>query len=442
MAFQDLREYLEALEKEGQLIRFTEEVWPEPDIREISRIIGDLATDCPAVLVENIKGYQGKKVAVNLHGGRANLAIMLGLEKTTPWKEQFRELAKRWDNFEDGEIQWYNGNPPCQEVIVTKDINLYHTLPLYRINPCDGGFYLAKTCVVTHDLEEPYNFEKVNVGTYRVQVLGPDTLALQSFAYHHISVHACKAEILNKALPISICLGVDPILMYIANAPVAYDQSEYKYASALSGTAEILTRGNTNDLPIPIGAEFVIEGEIIPRRRVPGGPFGEFPGCYSALSGQYQIKVKAVTHRENPIFENIYFGKSGAEVDTFQGMTTGISIYKQLGKSIPEINAVNVIQNGLTIILAAHNPSQGFAGQIAERVASSPWGTDYCKNIVLVDENVDPFDLSQVMWALSTRVRPEVDIKVIPGVPGMPRNPITQCLGINDKVIIDTTNSK
>jgi UbiD family decarboxylase len=76
MAFQDLREYLEALEKEGQLIRFTDEVWPEPDIRSISHLAGDLGAHSPGVLIENIKGYQGKKVAENLHGGRANLAII------------------------------------------------------------------------------------------------------------------------------------------------------------------------------------------------------------------------------------------------------------------------------------------------------------------------------------------------------------------------------
>jgi UbiD family decarboxylase len=157
------------------------------------------------------------------------------------------------------------------------------------------------------------------------------------------------------------------------------------------------------------------------------------------VRGQYGIRVKAVTHRENPIFENSYFGKPGAEVDTLRGLNAGVSIYKQLSKSIPEITAVNVIQNGLTYILAAHNPPQGFADQVAMIMASPPWGRNYYKNIILVDDNVDPFDLSQVMWVLSTKVRPEIDSKVIPGVSGMPCNPITQSLGINDKMIIDTT---
>lgn len=306
MAFHDLREYLQALDQNGQLIHFTEEVLPEPDIWAISRGAVDMGPNCPGVLITNIKGYQGKRVAVNLHGRWANHAIMLGMDKSSPLKEQFSELAKRWDDYENGEIQWYEGEPPCQEVILTQDINLYEIIPLYRINPYDGGSYLSKASIVTKDIEDPYNFDKVNLGTYRVQVQGADTLGLQALAFHDISIHATKAEARNQPLPISICIGVAPILTFMASTPIAYDQSEYRYASALSGAPIILTRGVTNDLPIPFGAEYVIEGEIVPRVRVPEGPFGEFPGSHSGVRGQYQIKVKAVTHRRDPIFGDLY----------------------------------------------------------------------------------------------------------------------------------------
>lgn len=440
MAFQDLREYLQALEKEGQLIHYTDEVWPEPDIRAISRAAVDMGSNCPGVLLENIKGYQGKKVAVNLHGGWANHAIMMGMPKTTPLKEQFYELAKRWDNYEDGEIQWFEGQPPCQDVVITENINLYEILPLYRVNPYDGGFYLSKASIVTRDIEDPYNFDKVNLGTYRVQVQGPDTLGLQGLAFHDIAIHASKAEAQNKPLPISICLGVAPFLTFISSTPVAYDESEYKYASALAGIPIVLTRGITNDLPIPFSAEYVIEGEIIPRVRVPEGPFGEFPGSYSGIRRQYQIKVKAVTHRQDPIFENLYLGRPWTEIDTLMGLNTSIPLYKQLKETMPEITAVNAMyQHGLTTIVATDNRLGGYAKSVAMRLCSTPHGIGYCKNIILVDGDVDPFDLNQVMWALSTRLRPDKDVIVIPHMPGMPLDPASEPPGMSGKVIIDAT---
>jgi 4-hydroxybenzoate decarboxylase len=440
VAFQDLRDYLQALEHEGQLIRFTDEILPEPDIRAISRGTVDMGPNCPGVLIENIKGYKGKRVAVNLHGGWANHAVMLGMEKTTSLKEQFQELARRWDNYDQGQIEWYQGNAPCREVVITENINLYEIIPLYRVNPYDGGFYLSKASIVTKDIEDPDNFDKVNLGTYRVQVQGPDTLGLQGLAFHDISIHAGKAESRNEPLPICICLGVDPILTFIASTPIGYDQSEYKFASALSGEPKILTRGITNDLPIPFGAEYVIEGEIIPRVRVPEGPFGEFPGSYSGIRSQYQIKVKAVTHRKDPIFENLYLGRPWTEIDTLMGLNTSIPLYKQLRETMPEVTTVNAMyQHGLTAIIAADNRLGGYAKSVAMRLASTPHGIAYCKNIIVVDGDMDPFDLNQVMWALSTRVRPDKDIIVIPHTPGMPLDPASEPPGMSGKVIIDAT---
>jgi UbiD family decarboxylase len=435
--FKDLRQFLAKLEQEGQLVHYTDEVMPEPDIRAISRAAADIGPTGPAVLIENVKGYKGKKIAVNVHGSWANHALMLGLPKTTSLKEQFYELERRWDSY-PGEVKWID-NPPCQEVVLDA-FNLLELLPLYKVNENDGGFYLSKASVVSKDPDDPDNFDKENVGIYRLQVQDADTIAMQGLPFHDIAIQMRKAEERGESLPVAICLGVDPMLSFMASTPIAYDLSEYKYTAALNGIPMELAKTTTGYLDVPAGAEYVLEGEILPRLRVCEGPFGEFPGSYSGARKQVLIKIHRVTHRRDPIFENLYLGRPWTEIDTLLGLNTCIPIYKQLRETMPEVKAVNALyQHGLTVIIAMESRLGGYAKSVAFRAASTPHGISYVKNIILVDADVDPFDLVQVMWAMSTRIRGEKDVIVIPNTPGMPLDPGSEPPGMGCKVIIDCT---
>lgn len=437
MGYKDLREFLQALEQAGQLIHAHEEVWPEPDIRAIGRAALDMP-DGPAVIVENIKGYKGKRIALNVHGSWANHALMMGMDKTASVKEQFHELSCRWRNY-PGELR-HISDAPCQETIIRENINLYELLPLFRINKFDGGFYLSKACVVTKDIDDPHNIDKENVGVYRLQVQGPDTIGMQALPFHDIGIHLRKAEERNQPLPVAICLGVHPALMFMACAAIPYDESEYKYAAALNGQPEVLTKAVTTDLDVPAYAEYVIEGYVIPRERFPEGPFGEFPGSYSGVRNQTRIKVTAVTYRRNPIFENLYIGRPWTEHDYLIGLSTSLSVYRQVKDTMPEVVAVNAtFQHGLSVIVSMKGKFGGYAKSVAFRVASTNHGISYAKNIILVDDDVDPFDLNQVMTAISTRVRPGKDVIVVNDTPGMPLDPCSEPPGMGGKLIIDAT---
>lgn len=436
-----LRGFLEQLEKAGQLVRYTDEVMPEPDIRRICRAALDIdaGNTGPAVLFDNIRGYKGRRLVVNVLGTWANNAVMLGMDKDTPLKDQFFEFAKRWAGGSDGELQWVK-DAPCQEVKITGDINLYEILPLFRINKYDGGFYLSKASVVTRDPEEPDSVDKQNVGIYRVQVQGPDTLGIQVLPFHDGGIHLRKAEDTGAALPVAICLGVHPVVSLMASAPLQYDQSEYKYAASFMGIPLVLTKALTADLDVPAYTEIVLEGEFVPRQRFVEGPFGEFPGSYSGSQRQFRIRLNTVTTRKDPIFENLYIGRPWTENDTLLGLNTSTALYFQLRETMPEVKAVNAIyQHGLTVIVATDNRFGGYAKTVAMRLASTPHGTNYAKNIILVDGDVDPFNLVQVMWALSTRVRPQKDVIVIPNTPGMPLDPCSEPPGMGGKLIIDAT---
>jgi hypothetical protein len=210
-----------------------------------------------------------------------------------------------------------------------------------------------------------------------------------------------KAEQRGEALPVAICLGVDPMLSFMASTPIAYDQSEYKYTAAINGIPMELAKTTTGFLDVPAGAEFVLEGEILPRVRVCEGPFGEFPGSYSGARKQVVIKIKRVTHRRDPIFENLYLGRPWTEIDTLLGLNTCIPIYKQMRETMPEVKAVNALyQHGLTVIIAmesrwAATPSPWPSGPRPRPTASlrqetSSWWTPTWT-----------LRLVQVMWAMS-----------------------------------------
>jgi UbiD family decarboxylase len=181
------------------------------------------------------------------------------------------------------------------------------------------------------------------------------------------------------------------MLSFVASTPLEYAQSEYKYCAALEGAPMQLTKTTDGYLDVPATAEYVLEGELQPRVRVTEGPFGEFPGSYSGARKQVLIKVKRVTHRRDPIFENLYLGRPWTEIDTLMALNTSIPLYKQISATMPEVKAVNAIyQHGLTVIIATDSRLGGYAKSVAFRAFSTPHGISYVKNVIVVDGDVDP----------------------------------------------------
>ena len=442
MAFQSFRSFIQELEKNGQLVEIHDQLYPEPHIRSYLRAAADLGDNGPAVVFDNIKGYKGFKVAGNVHGSWTNHAILFGMDRNATIREQFFHVDKLWSNLHKGELKWVE-NAPSQEIVIDKDINLYELMPLFRINQNDGGCYFGKACIISQDPDDLDNLDKENVGIYRVMVQGADTLGMQALPFHDFARHLKRAEEKNEAIPVAICIGNPPLLTTMAATPLAYDQSEYKVASAIMGEPFEVTKAIGSNLNVPAGSEYIIEGEVIPRQRFCEGPFGEFPGSYSGARQQIRIKVKRVTHRRDPIYENLFIGKPWTEHDTLIGLWTSVPLYKQLKTDFPEVQCVNAIyQHGLTIIISSDMRFGGFGKTLAFKMATTPHGISYGKNIIVVDGDVDPFNLTQVMWALSTRVRADKDVTVVTNTPGMPLDPCSEPAGMGCKLIIDATTPK
>ncbi|MCY9112013.1 phenolic acid decarboxylase BsdC [Bacillus atrophaeus] len=439
MAYQDFREFLAALEKEGQLLKVDEEVKPEPDLGAAARAANNLGDKSPALLFNNIYGYNNAQIAMNVIGSWPNHAMMLGLPKDTPVKEQFFEFAKRYEQFPIPVKR--EETAPFHENEITEDINLFDILPLFRINQGDGGYYLDKACVISRDLDDPDNFGKQNVGIYRMQVKGKDRLGIQPVPQHDIAIHLRQAEERGVNLPVTIALGCEPVITTAASTPLLYDQSEYEMAGAIQGEPYRIVKSKLSDLDIPWGAEVVLEGEIIAGEREYEGPFGEFTGHYSGGRSMPIIKIKRVSHRNHPIFEHLYLGMPWTECDYMIGINTCVPLYQQLKEAYPsEIVAVNAMYtHGLIAIVSTKTRYGGFAKAVGMRALTTPHGLGYCKMVIVVDEDVDPFNLPQVMWALSTKMHPKHDAVTIPDLSVLPLDPGSDPSGITHKMILDAT---
>lgn len=439
MAYNDLRAFLQRLKDEGQLLHVEQQVNLEPDLGGAGRAVTRLGDNAPALLFDNFYGYErDKQVALNVVGSWANHALMLGLPKNTPVKEQFFEFVRRWNTYPVS-VQ-YMEDAPFYEHEITDEINLFDILPFFRLNDHDGGFYIDKACVISKDLDDPDHFGKENVGVYRIQVKGKDHLGIQPVPMHDIAIHLRVAEERGVNLPVAIAIGCEPVITIMAGTPLLYDQSEYEMAGAIQGEPYHIAQGKQTGLDLPWGAEVVLEGEVIARKREPEGPFGEFTGNYSGGRNAPAIKVNAVYYRTNPIFETLYLGIPWTELDYMIGLNTCLPIYQQLKSAFPEVVAVNAMYtHGLIAIISTKTYYGGFAKAVGLRAMTTPHGLGYCKIIIVVDADIDPFDLNQVMWALSTRFAPGKDLIMIPNASILPLDPSAEPAGITHKIVIDAT---
>lgn len=439
MPYNDLRSFLDALDRHGQLLRVGEEVSPEPDLAAAANATGRIGDNAPALYFDNVTGFTDARVALNVHGSWANHAIALDLPPDTGVKEQVREFIRRWDEAPVEPERWKD--PPwARNTLEGDDVDLFRVLPLLRLNDGDGGFYIDKGVVVSRDPQDRENFGKQNVGIYRMQVKGRNRLGLQPVPMHDIAIHLRKAEERGEDLPVAVALGNEPVITLVGGTPLGYEQSEYRLAGALRGAPAPIAVAPLTGMDVPWGSEVVLEGVIEGRRREIEGPFGEFTGHYSGGRKMPVLRIEKISYRDDPIFEVLYLGMPWTELDYLIGPATCVPLHQQLKAEFPEVQAVNAMYtHGLLAIISTKKRYGGFAKAVGMRAMTTPHGLGYCKLIIMVDEDVDPFDLRQVMWALSAKVNPAGDLVNVPNLSVLGLDPGSQPPGITSKLIIDAT---
>ena len=323
MAYRSLREFLERLERAGELVRVREPVDP---FLEMAALADRAAKQGgPALLFEAVKGRaDSMPVAMNLFGTRRRTAWALSCEDVEERAKELRELLHTappqslWDKLKmlpklgrlAGLAPRHASSAACQEVVVKGPEVDLHLLPVLTTWPHDGGPFITLPQVITRDPESGAR----NVGMYRLQVLGPRRLAMHWQLHKTATAHFRAYKKRGERMPVAIALGGDPALTYCASAPLPPGIDEYLFAGFLREEAVRLAKGVATDLEVPADADLVIEGFVDPAAPlVREGPFGDHTGYYSLADDYPALEVAAVTCRKDPVYPATVVGPPPAE---------------------------------------------------------------------------------------------------------------------------------
>ncbi len=414
--FDDLRAFIAKAQEWGEL-KTVEGADRDLEIGAITEWLAS-QPESPLLLFDHIPGYQpGYRVASNLFENRTRSALVLGLspdksptQLVMEWREKIRGGINPVPPVE------VERGPVLENVHLGKDVDLAE-FPSPRWHENDGGSYIGTgDAVIVMDPDEGW----VNVGAYRAQVQDASTLTINIERGKHAELIARKYWRNNTDCPIAISCGQEPALSLAAGTRTGWGQSEYGYAGWLKGSPVEVVKGPTTGLPIPATAEIVIEGGLVSpeKQLMPEGPFGEWTGHYG--TGRFQgknpvIKATAILHRRWPIIQ-------GAPPlrDTKSHLTRIIrksaELWEELDRNIRGITGVwfpTETAGSPVGVVSLKQQYPGHAKQAAMLVGGlEPYVLKY---LVLVDDDVDPTNTREVLWAIGMRSEPETSIDIVRG---------------------------
>jgi UbiD family decarboxylase len=436
-AVNDLRSFIQRLDEEGELRRVKAKVDWKYELGAIARKVFGPPPG-PALLFENIKDYTTPVFVGGLHTIK-RIAIALELDPSTDEPSLFKEYSRRLSNpikplvVNDG---------PCKEnKYFDNDVDVLK-FPVPWWNEQDGGRYIGTWHqVVSKDPDSGWT----NVGTYRMMLHESNILGIQFSPFQHISPMYSKYKKMGRPMPIAISIGNDPRCMIVSASPFPEGINEWFMASALRQRPLELVKCETVDLEVPAYSEIIMEGEVSINETRLEGPFGEHTGYYGAgIRPLPIVRIKCVTHRNNPIFRGTSLGKPVTEQNRLSWLAVVTQIweaYKSAG--FAGVTAVTAPAEGDPeyCAIVAVKKTYSSQGLDAGRILLSSKVGKIMKHVIVVDDDIDIYDLKQVLWAINMRVQASRDIYVTRNEvasrldPSQPYN----SMGFSDKMIIDAT---
>jgi 4-hydroxy-3-polyprenylbenzoate decarboxylase len=425
VAFRSLGDFLEALEAKGDLVRIRAPVSRDLEITEVTQRV--LGADGPALLFENVPGAS-MPVATNVLGSPRRIALALGSERVDDVAARVERLVHlRPPAGIVGAMRDLGGtietlstvrslapkrvrSGPCQEVEeATVDLD---RLPILKCWPKDGGRTITFPVVITKDPEsgEPH------AGIYRLQQYGRDTLGF------HAQVHRVGAKNLRKwadrgeRMPVAAVIGADPATVFSGLAPVPEGMSNFVFAGFLRSEPVELVPARSVDLEVPAQAEIVLEGYVDPAERAVEGPFGDHTGYYSAAERFPVFHVTRVTRRERPVYLTTVTGRPPTE-DAILGKSVERIFLPVIRLVLPEIVEMNLPLEGLFINVAIVSIRKAYPGH-PRKVMHALWGLGqmmFARYLIVVDEDVDVHDLSEVLYRVGLQADPARDLELVEG---------------------------
>ena len=428
MNYPSLREFIDRLEREGELLRIKESVSPILEITEITDRVSKQPGGGKALLFENVEG-SSMPVLINAFGSTKRMNMALGVHdiedipkrieryikipppSTLLDKAKLLPMLLQAAQFPPKLVQ--TAHPPCQEVVhLDNDIDL-GAIPILQCWPDDAGRFITFPIVINRSADKKIR----NVGLYRMQVYDRKTTAM------HWHIHKDGAHFFhefkkqNKVMEVAIALGADPASCYSASAPLPYGIDEFLLAGFIRKKSVPLVKCKTVDLEVPANAEIVLEGYIDPSEMRLEGPFGDHTGYYSQDGDYPVVHLTAITHRKDPVYLTTIVGKPPQE-DFYLGRATERIFLPLLKTQLPEIIDMDmpvegVFHNCVIVSIDKRYPMQ------SRRVMSALWGLgqmSFVKTIVTVDAEVNVHDYEAIAKQLLDTVDFETDLFFSEGI--------------------------
>lgn len=421
MAYRDLHEFVEKLESENELARIKTELSPVLEITEVTNRV--VKKGGKALLFERPKGYS-IPVLTNAFGTEKRMLMALSIKSFDEIAEKIFSIVKKRPSSLFDAIRSFEKlrdlmamnpkkvrNAPCKEKVAES----LEKFPILKCWPKDAGKFITLPVVITKD---PVS-EELNAGVYRMQVFDGKTTGMHWQVHKHGAEHLRRvAELGKDKLEVAVAIGVDPVVLYSATAPLPEGISEFAFAGFLRGERVEMVDCETVDLQVPATAEIVLEGYVkVDELRIEG-PFGDHTGYYTPPEPYPVFRITNITHREDAIYHATIVGKPPME-DAWLGKATErifLPIIQMLNPEIVDMNLpIEAGFHGMAIV----SIKKRYPGQ-AKKVMFSLWGLgmlSLTKIIVVVDNDVNVHNLGEVLWAISTRFDPSRDAILLPPSP-------------------------
>jgi 4-hydroxy-3-polyprenylbenzoate decarboxylase len=431
MAYSDLREFIKVLEKNRELKRITMPVSSDQEITEITDRVSKAGG--PALLFENVDG-RTIPVLINALGSKRRMELALEVDNV----EDVAARLTEWLDFKspEGLLEKVQMLPklaelgkyfprevksgPCQEVMLREgEFNLLD-FPVLKCWEADGGRFITFPMVFTQNPRTG----KRNCGMYRMQVYDEKTTGMHWQIHKHGAAHQRDLEKQgSERMEVAVAIGAEPITTFAATLPLPDDLDEMIFASFIREKPIEMVKCVSVDLEVPATAEIVLEGYVDPAERRIEGPFGDHTGFYTLEDSYPVFHVTTVTHRKNPIYQTTIVGRPPME-DCYMGWAITRITLPVLKRQFPEIVDMSLPFEGVFHNLMLVSIRKQYPGH-ARKIMNAIWGLGqamFTKCIIVVDEDVDVQNPSEVAWKVLNNIDPERDIQFTMG-PGRRSRP-------------------
>lgn len=412
-----MREFMERLRARGDLLVVDREIDPFHELAAVTAVAQKRWGK--AILFNKVKGTRFP-VLTNLYGSRERIAEIIGIKPN--------EFCRQWSN-----LSSLGGATPADALpMVDADDDLVELklsdLPLITYSDRDAAPYFTSAMFLAREPETGVR----NLSFHRSMYVSDQELRCRLAPRHHLTLYHEKAEKDGRYLEAAMLIGPPSTSFLTAASPLPYDADELEVAAKLAGRPIPMRKCRHIDLEVPAETEIVIEGRFIPNERRPEGPFGEFMGYYVPEGPNAVFEVLGVTARKDAVFHSILCG-SAEEVITLE-LSVAANIYQRLSAALPGIVDVACLPFVTHTVVKIAQQYEGHARQVMLAVIGAE--PTWAKVVTVVDEDVNIYDMNDVMWAVLTRSRPDKDTIIIPDTPSFYRDEVRDHWG---RLLIDAT---